>query len=605
MQNSSSFNSFTELETDLNLYNQEFTRQRCSRTLSMRQYTRKINFYQTPNNNQILQPQLPLSSSHDHLIDASNFPYLDNDYILTILSQANVSQFSEILHQIHDNCSKSPRILKKMLDNEDFFDKLTEIFQNHFQNSNFPIIIQIINFIELIFPSVHQQIQSYIADSFVFSTLTDLLSTTNSLTIVIEAINLSGIISIYSSYARDLVLCSGIHTIIVDIGKRADLNSPLLEAVTQSLLSIFSNQTPIESNDLLIDFIHPLNELLEHCLSLKKIMAAHPDIFSYLQKVNSNPGNLNENPETSLNWISLSESGLVHLSAAANIIDCYVQITNKESSMVYNVFNEHIGPILISFLDDNSNILAPSALRLIGNLSVSQKHQIQESLINSGLLPRLVKHVHSPLAVDAFWCFSNLLESSTSTLLQLFLNQPEFISKVVAITAESPIDVKREASYFLSTLIIFAPTSYMSEFIEKTEIVDILVEMLGCGVISIIVRCFDCLKKLLLFCQASVHKGIGRSKSHNSSNNSSNNKFYMYSNSFSSDSLFSMGSSDIEFSDSKDPCTMFLVALFDSDLRDRIDDIIDDQKDKILSERALIVAKILDEIQESLSNSDS
>ena len=254
MQNSSSFSSFTELETDLNLYNQEFTRQRCSRTLSMRQYTRKINFYQTPNNNQILQPQLPLSSSHDHLIDASNFPYLDNDYILTILSQANVSQFSEILHQIHDNCSKSPRILKKMLDNEDFFDKLTEIFQNHFQNSNFPIIIQIINFIELIFPSVHQQIQSYIADSFVFSTLTDLLSTTNALTIVIEAINLSGIISIYSSYARDLVLCSGIHTIIVDIGKSADLNSPLLEAVTQSLLSIFSNQTPIESNDLLIDF---------------------------------------------------------------------------------------------------------------------------------------------------------------------------------------------------------------------------------------------------------------------------------------------------------------------------------------------------------------
>ena len=123
---------------------------------------------------------------------------------------------------------------------------------------------------------------------------------------------------------------------------------------------------------------------------------------------------------------------------------------------------------------------------------------------------------------------------------------------------------------------------------ENPEIVDVLVEMLGCGVVSIIIRCLDCLKKLLLFC----HTNICRSDSNPSKINS---------HSCSSDSLFSLESSDIDGNEASEMFSSFLSNLFDSELRDRIDDIIDDQKDKIMRESAMIVAKLLDEIQSSIT----
>lgn len=588
MKNSTSLKSLSSFMDDesSDSFKSEISRQRVSRTLSLRQNSRKI----LQSKSQTIQSQNSLTSSHEQLMDPSSFPFLDNDYLLSLLDQGNVSQFAQILLQIQAQCSISPRILKTMFNNEAFFDHLNVLFQNFIQTNNFPIVVQIINFIGLIFPVVLPRVQLYIIDNIIFFSLSDLITSTESLTVVTNAINLSAIISTHSSYARDMVLCSGIHSFIICIGREADLDSELLENVCQTLLAIFGNPTPIESNDLLIESIHPLYNLLEHCLSLKQIIESHPDSFSSppIKKIDK----AEENSIPTIDWNSLNESGVSNLSAGSKIIDCYVEITNKDPSIVYNIFDEKISMLVVSFLDDESMVLTPAALRLVGNLSVSIKHQVQECLIRSGLLPKLLNLISSPLAVDAFWCFSNLLESTTSSILPLFQDQTEFISKIIEIATDSSIDVKREASYFLSSLIIFSPTSFLPAFLGKPDLIDILVEMLGCGVVKTIVRCFDCLKKLLLFCQTNISRNGSSSESINSK-------------SYSSDSLFSLENSELNGNEVGGKFSSFISSIFESDLRDRISTIMEDQTDKIVRERALIVEKILDEIQEYLDKSSA
>ena len=81
-----------------------------------------------------------------------------------------------------------------------------------------------------------------------------------------------------------------------------------------------------------------------------------------------------------------------------------------------------------------------------------------------------------------------MLESVPQEMLPYF--NDDFISSAISFVIDTSFDVKKEAAYFLSTLIVFSDPEVVPRFMTQ-EVTDILVEMLGCGVDMIQMRCLD------------------------------------------------------------------------------------------------------------------
>ena len=429
------FGSLQDSGVDLRNYKDQLMKDRNSRTLTLRSLKRP-----SVSSMRFGQGQMrSIKTSQDTFGEQSTFPFLDPENIIGTFQSMDEAKIRTLMQQITECAESRPRLVMNLM-------KKTEIFQPIVDALNGEITpeftIPIMGFISVIFPLCKPPEMNVFVDCDLCFSLYAFI-TSESEEVINAAIQLIAVLSEECSYARDAMISFGIHTTLMEIAK-ASQNEALTEACCNALHKIFGNPDPIDSATVM-ESVNPMAELL-----------------------------------------SISS-----VSALESVIDCFVEMTNKIPSIVFMLYDLELYPTIIGFLGNES--LTGVTLRLIGNMSVAHPPQIR-LMLELDLFNTLLGLLDSDYATCVFWIFSNMLESVPQLMMPLFTE--EFVNSVIELVANASFDVKKEAAYFLSTLILFSEADAIPRFMTQ-EVTDVLVEMLGCGVVMIIVRCIDTLIRFI------------------------------------------------------------------------------------------------------------
>jgi hypothetical protein len=179
------------------------------------------------------------------------------------------------------------------------------------------------------------------------------------------------------------------------------------------------------------------------------------------------------------------------VQTVASVLDCFVVMTNQHSALVHTLYEQGMFSRVVEFLN-KTELVAP-ALRLIGNLSVAQPFQLR-IMLEAGLIVKVLDILESEHAADVFWVLSNLLEAVPALILPLI--DADFVDRLFEIIDTSGYDIQKEAAFFLSTLILFSPEAEVQRFV-MAPVIEILVGMVGCGVEKVVLRCIYTIGKLV------------------------------------------------------------------------------------------------------------
>jgi hypothetical protein len=183
----------------------------------------------------------------------------------------------------------------------------------------------------------------------------------------------------------------------------------------------------------------------------------------------------------------------------ASVLDCFVAMTNQHSALVHSLYDLGMFRKVVELLDIPA--LVSPTLRLIGNLSVAQPFQLR-TMLDAGLVAKLFDELESEHAADVFWVLSNLLEAISALILPLI--DEEFVARLLEIIDTSSYDIQKESVFFLSTLVLFSPEADLPRFLEDS-VIGVVVNMIGSGVEKVVLRCIDAVGKFVRWLQ--VHEG--------------------------------------------------------------------------------------------------
>ncbi|KAH0795465.1 hypothetical protein GPJ56_000678 [Histomonas meleagridis] len=361
-----------------------------------------------------------------------NIQVTDLETAISIFQSNDLKKIQEVSQELAVAAHVSPNSISLHLKSPEFL----QLLANFLTNQNYPpeALISVIKAIAEIFP-LCGELQNDFVDEISMSLL-DLLNSPIP-DIVGATMILIRVICSVSEYARDAVLCLGIYSRLFEITSQQI--SPLLTITgCQTLHAIFATDGEVDT-DVINICINSLVKFLD--LPLK--------------------------------------------TEVSEILGTLIEITNKVPSLVFRLFEMGISQKLINFLSDPE--LRDAALRLIGNMCVSQPEHVKE-LLEEHLFEHLIALFNAGHVSDSLWIFSNLLESIPEVICPMFTG--DFIQQLVQMKENCPYDVKKEIAYLLGTLITFA-SDEMAVSLIRPDIVDVLVEMLGCGTPLIILRCMS------------------------------------------------------------------------------------------------------------------
>ncbi|OHT05245.1 hypothetical protein TRFO_27049 [Tritrichomonas foetus] len=268
------------------------------------------------------------------------------------------------------------------------------------------------------------------------------------------------------SYARNSFLCYSIHENLINMAFMPPFSNHvgILENICFALNAIFTNEEPVD-----IEKITPIVQQFAQMLSIPSP------------------------------------------TAVSAILSALAAIANKRSSIVINYFQYNIDQMAIHILINsqqsdpdqtqvNSNHfysqyltdLTGSALDLLGNMCVADI-SLTQRMVEAGLFKILVDLIPTEYSSTALWVMSNIFESIPTRLLP-FINK-EFIEYLLDVGNSSSHDVKKEVAYFLATVILFVNSSIAPKF-AVPDVIDMLVEMLGCGNANVVIRCMKALNSI-------------------------------------------------------------------------------------------------------------
>jgi hypothetical protein len=192
---------------------------------------------------------------------------------------------------------------------------------------------------------------------------------------------------------------------------------------------------------------------------------------------------------------------LTSSTAVSLILDCFVRMSNGDPALIFLLFDLGMDQLVVQLLENDA--LVSSTLKLIGNLCVGEPNHIR-TMLDAGLIPKLFDFVDSEYCGDVFWVLSNLLETAPHVIQPLIPD--EFVTKAIDITTSSSFEIQKESVFFLATLIHNSGDSTLTR-IMLTPVITVLVEMLECGVDTVVMRCMETLRK---FCRyGHQHAEIG------------------------------------------------------------------------------------------------
>ncbi|KAK8886960.1 hypothetical protein M9Y10_037995 [Tritrichomonas musculus] len=485
LDDSDNFGCLSGSGADLSRYQEQLARERNSRTLNLRHINR-ISI------GSVLQNNSHLSIGAKGFIDPNNFPFLDSSKFAEAVNSNNIPQVTQYVQSVANIAAHSPRMLNTLL-NQDFINFII----NCFSNCDSEMLMQIMRFLGVVFPycgSFQTQISEEIICSFF-----DLFDSTSP-NMLLSTFGLISVMSSASSIARDSFITYGFHMNLIEIAHE-ERSLELTRGACAALYSIFSNNDPID-NEILIEIVPKLAELLK----------LHDKL------------------------------------SITNVIECFVEMTNKYNQLVFNLYECGIYPLSIEMLKDEE--LVGPTLHLVGDLSVAERHEVKV-LIDNGVLPILNQLLKTEYVADAFWVLSNLLERTPDDVIP-YCDQ-SFIQTVIDITTSSNYEIQKEGSFFLSTLIFLTPNTNLQFFMTDT-ILDILVQMINCGVSYFILRCIDTFIKILRYVQVSM-----------------------------------------------DTSSNFFSELLETDLKDNLEELIESEKGLILDKAAYLL-RLIDYIEKETKN---
>lgn len=276
-------------------------------------------------------------------------------------------------------------------------------------------------------------------------TLIDILNDTlvsENQTIKETAIRVCGAVAEASVYARDAILCTGVFDQLCDIAGNSE--TEMEENACEAISKVFTKPEEIEK-EILVNVV----SLLQPLLQLKSI--------------------------TSLSFV----------------LTAFTSISCEMAAQIFEYHQIGLYTKAVHWLKEPE--LTPVCLKLIGNVSNGKLSHIEE-MMEEGMFGELMSLIETEYTADVLWIFSNLAESATVLMKDLFTE--EFINRVIEFAQNSGFDVKREASFFIASYILYIDPAISTKCI-RPETIEILVEMMGNGVPLLIVRAIDSIVKVL------------------------------------------------------------------------------------------------------------
>lgn len=292
-----------------------------------------------------------------------------------------------------------------------------------------------------------------------------------------------------SNYARDSILSLGIHELIADFIEGV---AQFLEADAQVDSEFHENV-----NDLLILSSYCLESIFTDLNDIDR-----KAVFDFIPR-----------------FILLLR--IPNLKVSYNIIQILLYIARKFPSTAYMLFDikdgeikEHILRFLIgdfesfrsgsefdieAYIEENEDLIEIT-LKFLGNLCHAKPSEVI-SLYSAGICNVLHVLLNSPkLITEVLWVLSNMYEVITDQMIDEITS--DFISEIVNYTTNCNFDCKLETGYFLATIILYSPQQTTESFVVQ-EIIDIVVEVLGCGLSNIVQRSANAIARLVHFANTS------------------------------------------------------------------------------------------------------
>lgn len=297
--------------------------------------------------------------------------------------------------------------------------------------------------IAIMVPLGPKHVNVYIDEGLCFS-LNDYISSDNQ-KLLKSAVVLIGVMSEVSCYARDSFLCQlDIHTNLAELALKTD-NQDLQVTICTTLSKIFANDSEKIDYKILSDSVAPLAPLLD----IKNVRALH------------------------------------------SVISCLKDMANQMSTLVLKFYDLGIFTKVIQFVKDPE--LADVTLKLISVLSIGQPSHVR-LMLDEGLQASLMDLIDTVHSADVFCIFANLIDTLGSGALDFF--DSDFIKRVVKISEESGHKVKKRIALFLSTFALHADREHLC-ILMITEVLDILIEILGGDLDEVSERIIDCITRIV------------------------------------------------------------------------------------------------------------
>ncbi|OHS93645.1 hypothetical protein TRFO_11640 [Tritrichomonas foetus] len=422
---------------DLSNYREQCLKERNARTLTLRRNSR------TAITN-ILGVNSLNSAGKAHrrasFLDELQGINLTIETIAEILESGSLQRISDLCTQIVNVSSTSPQLLQKLFQDPSIAIPFVNCFTCGINESEMRLLIDAIS---SIFPICNEDLRRSFIDEGLLMNIYCFFESEYK-PIIYSSLALVAIVSISSSYARDSVLSLGILDSIIQLAHSHEEDKPLTDAACATIEKIFSDGESDINCDTLDYYLDQIGSLLK--------LTSEGAVNSILLSLNS--------------MMEKSPSLVMKM----NQIGLYVNVVNYLK--------------IPSF--------AGAAIKIVGNLCIGNPSDVH-MMLECGLFQLLIGYLRTEYVADVLWDLSNLLEAMTKDVLPMLTD--DLINAIVEITSMSSYLVKREGAVFLSTLILYTDSSVVPAFVN-VDIIEILVEMLGCSVTSVIWRCINSLMKL-------------------------------------------------------------------------------------------------------------